>query len=141
MDPRRHRDIRTRTIGKEFLMETKSSAMLVTNATLITWEEPNRIAENQAIYIVGDQIADIGPHTQIVARYPDAQQLDAEGKYVMPGNICAHTHFYGAFARGVAIPEPAPKDFPEILQKLWWPLDKALGLEDGKASAEGLLVV
>ena len=118
----------------------KSPAMLVTNATLITWEDPNRITENQAVYIVGDQIADIGPHAQIVARYPEAKQLDAEGKYVMPGNICAHTHFYGAFARGVAIPEPAPKDFPEILQKLWWPLDKALGLEDVKASAEVMLV-
>src|SRR3990170_122908 len=112
-------------------MEMKSPAMLVTNATLITWEDPNRITENQAVYIVGDQIADIGPHAQIVARYPEAKQLDAEGKYVMPGNICAHTHFYGAFARGVAIPEPAPKDFPEILQKLWWPLDKALvGIEE-----------
>jgi len=121
-------------------METKSPARVVTNATLITWEDPNRIAENQAVYIVGDQIADIGPHAQIVARYPDAQQLDAEGKYVMPGNICAHTHFYGAFARGMAIPGPAPKDFPEILQKLWWPLDKALGLEDVKASAEVMLV-
>jgi putative selenium metabolism protein SsnA len=62
------------------------------------------------------------------------------GQYVMPGNICAHTHFYGAFARGMAIPGPAPKDFPEILRKLWWPLDKALGIKDVRASAEVMLV-
>ncbi len=48
----------------------------------------------------------------------------------MPGNICAHTHFYGAFARGMGIPGDAPKDFPQILEKLWWPLDMALD-EDG----------
>jgi cytosine/adenosine deaminase-related metal-dependent hydrolase len=53
----------------------------------------------------------------------------------MPGNICAHTHFYGAFARGMAIPGPAPKDFPEILERLWWPLDQALDEEAVRYSA------
>jgi cytosine/adenosine deaminase-related metal-dependent hydrolase len=61
--------------------------------------------------------------------------LDAGGQYVMPGNICAHTHFYGAFARGMAIPGAAPKDFPMILKKLWWPLDKSLSKEDIRYSA------
>ncbi len=59
----------------------------------------------------------------------DVEIVDAGGQYVMPGNICAHTHFYGAFARGMAIPGDAPKDFPEILARLWWKLDKALTLE------------
>jgi putative selenium metabolism protein SsnA len=58
----------------------------------------------------------------------------------MPGNICAHTHFYGAYARGLAIPGPAPKDFPEILNKLWWPLDQALSSEDVRHSASVMLV-
>jgi putative selenium metabolism protein SsnA len=58
----------------------------------------------------------------------------------MPGNICAHTHFYGAFARGLAIPGSAPKDFPDILEKLWWPLDKSLTEEDVRASALVMLV-
>jgi putative selenium metabolism protein SsnA len=58
----------------------------------------------------------------------------------MPGNICAHTHFYGAFARGMAIPGPAPQDFPEILKKLWWPLDKSLSEKDVRASALVMLV-
>jgi putative selenium metabolism protein SsnA len=58
----------------------------------------------------------------------------------MPGNICAHTHFYGAFARGMAIPGSTPKDFPDILRKLWWPLDKSLQAEDVRASALVMLV-
>jgi putative selenium metabolism protein SsnA len=40
----------------------------------------------------------------------------------------------------MAIPGPAPKDFPEILRKLWWPLDRALTLEDVRSSAEVMLV-
>jgi len=114
--------------------------MLITNATLITWEEPNRILENYALYVDGDRIAAIGPQSEMTARYPQAEHLDARGQYVMPGNICAHTHFYGAFARGMAIPGSPPKDFPEILQKLWWPLDKSLSFEDVRASADVMLI-
>ena len=57
------------------------------------------------------------------------------GQFILPGNICAHTHFYGAFARGMAVPLPSPQDFPEILNKLWWPLDKSLTYEDVHYSA------
>jgi putative selenium metabolism protein SsnA len=114
--------------------------MLITNANLITWGEPNQILENQAVYVDGDRIAEIGPDAALRAKYPQAEQLDARGQYVMPGNICAHTHFYGAFARGMAIPGDPPKDFPEILERLWWKLDKALTLDDVRYSALVCLV-
>jgi putative selenium metabolism protein SsnA len=114
--------------------------MLITNATLITWEEPNRILPDHAVLIRAGRIAEIGPQADLLARHPGAERLDARGQYVMPGSICAHTHFYGAFARGLAIPGPAPKDFPEILTKLWWPLDRSLTYDDVRASAEVMLV-
>jgi putative selenium metabolism protein SsnA len=114
--------------------------LLITNGKIITWEEPNQILENQAIRISGGLIQEIGPQAQLESLWPETSRLDARGQFVMPGNICAHTHFYGAFARGLAIPGPAPKDFPEILQKLWWPLDKALTGEDVHASAQVMLV-
>lgn len=114
--------------------------MLITNAKLITWEEPNQIIEGQALKINNEHIEAIGPQDRMTAEFPQEEQMDAGGQYVMPGNICAHTHFYGAFARGLNIPGPAPKDFPEILQKLWWPLDKALTEESVRASAEVMLV-
>lgn len=114
--------------------------MLITNAALITWGEPNQILEGQALYLEKGLIADMGPEAEVIARHPQSERLDAGGQYVMPGNICAHTHFYGAFARGMAIPGSAPKDFPEILQKLWWPLDKALRPEDVRASTLVMLV-
>ena len=109
--------------------------MLITNAILITWGSPTQILENHAIYIDKDRIREIGPTAQLKLKYPENETLDARGQIVMPGGICAHTHFYGAFSRGMAIPGNAPKDFPEILEKLWWPLDKSLLEEDIRYSA------
>ncbi|MGB3062085.1 MAG: putative aminohydrolase SsnA, partial [Anaerolineae bacterium] len=49
-------------------------------------------------------------------------------------------HFYGAFARGLYIPGDPPKDFPEILRRLWWTLDKALDADGVSLSALVCLV-
>ncbi len=114
--------------------------MLIINATIITWESENRILDDHAILIEGDRIKDMGSSTALVEKYTQAEKLDARGQYVLPGNICAHTHFYGAYARGMAIPGPAPKDFPEILQKLWWPLDRSLDAESIQYSVLPCLV-
>jgi len=114
--------------------------MLLTNGKIISWEEPNQIYEKRAVYIQGGVIQDIGLENELKNQYPDEEIVDAGGQLIMPGNICAHTHFYGAYSRGMAIPGPAPKDFPEILEKLWWPLDKSLTLADVRASAEVMLI-
>jgi len=114
--------------------------MLITNGKLITWEDPNRVLDDHALHLENGLIAEVGPQDVMQAQYPNEEVLDAGGQYVMPGNICAHTHFYGAYARGMAIPGSAPKDFPEILQKLWWPLDRSLRLDDVRASAEVMMV-
>ena len=74
------------------------------------------------------------------AAFPLAQRLDAAGQLIMPGQICAHTHFYGAFARGLYIPGDPPRDFPEILRRLWWTLDKALDADGVSLSALVCLV-
>jgi putative selenium metabolism protein SsnA len=108
--------------------------MLIRNARVITWEQPNQILEDHALLIEDGLISQMGPSEELSAIHQGIETLDAEGQYVMPGNICAHTHFYGAFARGMAIPGSAPQNFPEILGKLWWPLDKALTAEDVRYS-------
>ncbi|MGB9640886.1 MAG: putative aminohydrolase SsnA [Anaerolineales bacterium] len=113
--------------------------MLITNGKIITWELENQILENYSLLIYDGKIIEMGNTDQMRQRYPQEEILDAHGQYVMPGNICAHTHFYGAFARGLAIPSAAPKDFPEILQKLWWPLDRSLTHEDIRLSTQVML--
>ncbi len=114
--------------------------MIISNGKIVTWENPNRILNGYSLYIEGQLIAEIGSAGDLMAAHPEAEVIDAAGQYVLPGNICAHTHFYGAFSRGLGIPGSAPKDFPEILEKLWWPLDRALTLEDVYYSALVCLV-
>lgn len=114
--------------------------MLIKNAKLITWGKENKILAGYAIYIDGDKITEIAPEKELVQRYPNVVPVDAQGQYVMPGNICGHTHFYGAFARGLAIPGDAPKNFPQILDKLWWNLDKALNEDDVRYSAQVCII-
>lgn len=109
--------------------------MLITNGKIITWGDTPELIEGGALRIVDGVITEVGASADLAARYADDEVVDAGGQYVMPGNICAHTHFYGAFARGMAIPGPAPKDFPEILERLWWPLDKALDPDAVRLSA------
>lgn len=107
--------------------------MIIKNGKLITWEEENRILDDAEILIQDGKIKEIG--SSLAGAHPDEEVVDAKGQYVMPGNICAHTHFYGAFARGMGIPGDAAKDFPEILKKLWWPLDMALDEDAVRYSA------
>ena len=114
--------------------------MLITNANVITWEKENRILENYGIYVKDGFIFDMGASHEMINKYPKADRLDAENQIVMPGNICAHTHFYGAFARGMGIPGQAPESFPEILRKLWWPLDLALDENSVRYSALVMLI-
>jgi cytosine/adenosine deaminase-related metal-dependent hydrolase len=112
--------------------------MLITNGTLITWEQTNRILEGQAVYLMDGKIEEIGPQEELLQRYPQAEKLDAGGQYVMPGNLCAHTHFYGAFARG-GDPGPAPATSRNPAECVV-ALDKSLDLEAVRLSAEVMLV-
>ncbi|MFP4323101.1 MAG: putative aminohydrolase SsnA [Anaerolineales bacterium] len=112
--------------------------MLITNATLV--QDLETVLPNHALRIEGAHIHALGPTADLSAQYPDDDVIDARGALLMPGAICAHTHFYGAYARGMAIPGPAPADFPAILRQLWWSLDKALDAESIRASARVLLL-
>src|SRR5262245_279625 len=57
------------------------------------------------------------------------ETVDLAGKLVMPGMVCAHTHLYSALARGMPAPPRAPTNFKEILELVWWRLDRALDEE------------
>jgi len=46
-----------------------------------------------------------------------------------PGLVCAHHHLYSTLARGMPAPPRTPNGFAEILELVWWRLDRALDLE------------
>ena len=93
------------------------------------------VLEGAAVAMVGDTIDAVGPADEVAARHPGAETIDASGKLVMPGLINAHTHLYSALARGLVADIAPSANFTEILEHLWWRLDRALTLEDVRLSA------
>lgn len=109
--------------------------MLITHGRIVTFGQDPQIIEDGAICIVADRIAAVGPSDELSAQFPEEEPIDARGQLVLPGSICAHTHFYSAFARGLAIPGEPAKNFLEILRKLWWRLDRVLDEDSIRLSA------
>jgi putative selenium metabolism protein SsnA len=72
---------------------------------------------------------DIAERARHIRPGKDEEIVDLAGKIVMPGFVCSHTHLYSALSRGMPVPSSAPKNFVEILQKVWWRLDEALDEE------------
>jgi len=114
--------------------------MLITHARLATLGTEPQLIEDGALLIRGQTIAEVDTTASLATRYPHEERWDADGQLVLPAAICGHTHFYGAFARGMAVPGEPAVNFPQILERLWWRLDKALTLEDVRYSALVCLV-
>ena len=54
--------------------------------------------------------------------------IDGKGQLLMPNFVCAHSHIYSIFARGLSLPFN-PKNFQEILDQMWWKLDSKIDNE------------
>ena len=108
----------------------ESANLLVGNGRVITHDDGQPFLENGCIAIQDGLIAAVGPTAEIVPANPAARFVDAQGRIIMPGLINTHTHLYSAFARGLALKDAAPGNFTQILERLWWRLDKALILDD-----------
>ena len=98
--------------------------MLLRNAILATLDPPAVAAAD--LRIGGDRIVERGPG---LAPHPDEEVLDLDGALVMPGLVNSHTHLYSALARGMPGPALHPRNFREILERVWWRLDRALDEE------------
>ncbi len=68
------------------------------------------------------------------------RRLDASGCLVLPGLAIAHTHLYSGLARGMPAPVGPTRSFREILEHVWWRLDRALDERSLRASAEVALL-
>lgn len=67
--------------------------------------------------------------------------VDCSGKLAMKSFACGHHHVYSALAAGMPAPLRAPKNFPEILENIWWRLDKALDEQIVEASALAAAII
>jgi len=112
------------------------STILIQNALLF---DGTQVTPDAEIYIGSTTVQSAGPTQERVQGDSVAQPahhiIDARGRLVTPGLVNAHTHIYSALACGIALKDEAPANFTQILERLWWRLDRALTLPDIALSA------
>lgn len=103
----------------------------LSNATFIDYETLE--------FIPCNIIVESHPGTNII--FTESQdngadiKIDCTGKYVTRAFGCGHHHAYSALATGMPAPKKIPSNFMEILQFVWWTLDRVLNKEMIEASA------
>jgi len=71
-----------------------------------------------------DKIVEVGDMKNFKNKGYDKVE-DFQGDLLMPTFVCAHSHIYSIFARGLSLPFN-PHNFQEILDQMWWKLDAQL---------------
>jgi putative selenium metabolism protein SsnA len=113
--------------------------LVITGGTVITSYGKPEVIDDGAVLVRGGRIEAVGPVVELRDGVGDVDTLDARGGLVLPGLVNLHHHFYSALARGLD-PGAPMRDFPQILDRLWWRLDRALDEETVRLSAELSLV-
>ncbi len=101
------------------------------------WDGAGSLLDDGTIVIEDGRIEAVLTRTER-DRYPLptlVDRVDGRGRLAIPGLVNAHTHLYSSLARGMALPNYAPQSFTQILEQLWWRLDKALDPESVRMSA------
>src|SRR5882762_1779964 len=97
---------------------------LLKSATVVTLNPP--AVAHADLRIAGETIID---RSAALEAREDEEVINLDGKLVMPGMVCAHTHLYSSLSRGMPPPPITPTNFKEILELVWWRLDRALDEE------------
>jgi len=109
-----------------------NKTLLIRDGIIITLGESPKVLYNHSILIENGIIKKIDETKNFKSEYEEI--IEANGKVVVPGFINAHMHFYSTLVRGLGKAEPSA-NFNEVLNNLWWRLDKALTNEDNYYSA------
>lgn len=89
--------------------------LIVYNATVYTVDSTFSIAE--AVAIKNGKILAVGTNKELQRDYEAKEQVDAQGKFIYPGFIDAHAHFFGYGLSLQTINLIDTKSWAEVLQK------------------------
>ncbi|MCI8517059.1 MAG: putative aminohydrolase SsnA [Hungatella sp.] len=109
--------------------------IVIGNGRLVTRDKDRPFMENGAVVLDGPEIVRVGQTDQMRREYPEGEWIDARGGVIMPAFINIHEHIYSAFARGLSIHGYHPRGFLDILDGMWWTIDRHLTLEQTYLSA------
>ena len=109
--------------------------LVIGNGRLVTRDPDQPCFENGAVAMDGTAVKKVGTLEEIKKEFPDAEYVDAKGGVIMPAFINTHEHIYSAMARGLSIKGYDPKGFLDILDGMWWTIDRHLTNEQTRQSA------
>jgi len=81
--------------------DKEKADLMITGGTVVTMNATRPILPDGIVAVRGDTIVAVGPRSEISSRYAAAQQIDAQGKLVLPGFINGHTHVPMTLFRGL----------------------------------------
>ena len=108
-------------------------SLLLKNANFLDWKTlkfkntnllVNEGLDGKIVFVAED--AAVSKETEVI---------DCQGMIVTKSFVVGHHHVYSALARGMGAPKKNPENFVEILQYIWWTLDKSLDRDMIEASA------
>ncbi len=100
---------------------------VIENARVIQTKTPVEVLNGVDVVIENDLIKEVGKN--IKSKYKADKVIDATGKTVIPGFVCAHHHYYSGLSRAMLISAGPQTDLIQILKEWWWRLDRALDEE------------
>lgn len=112
------------------MLSPQGSSWLLQDVCYMEWYPP--CVKRGDIRVRRGWIEEVGENLQPRA---DEQVFAGAGAWIMPGLVCGHTHLYSALSCGMPMPSSAPVSFADMLDKVWWRLDRALHREAVKVSA------
>ena len=109
--------------------------ILLKNATYINWETLEFTNTNILVNEGVDENIQFISNLEKVDNSKISETIDCSGKLVTKSFAVGHHHAYSALAKGMPAPKKNPENFYEILQYVWWTLDKCLDKETVELSA------
>jgi len=90
--------------------------LIVTNANIYTVDAD--FSKASSIAIKDGKFVAVGDSEDISKKYEAQEQLDAEGKTIVPGLIDAHCHFYGLGQNQQVVDLVGTQSFDEVVEKV-----------------------
>lgn len=111
-------------------------SLYLRDATCIDWRSLAIVQGNLRVDPAGEGGDGATGGVALVDEIPSgADELACEGRIVTRAFAIGHHHIYSTLARGMPAPAQAPTSFREVLERIWWNLDRKLDEEMIRASA------
>jgi hypothetical protein len=90
--------------------------LIVTNANVYTVDA--NFSKANSFAVKDGKFVAVGDSEEITQKYDAAEQLDAEGKTIVPGLIDAHCHFYGLGQNQQVVDLVGTQSFDEVVERV-----------------------